>query len=248
MPYIYRYTNDNGEIKYVGIIKEDTNFPTRFYQHKRDEWYPLSKQWVVEYSYYGTQCDVEMLEAHLISFYLGKGFELFNKAKRNWGMSAFVHEDEIEWKTFREPIVFRGRSRSLPSGKTCFEEYVELGASYQLLKLAMSNFFNTVGKMPRFRSAKNSNHVTRVYNGVRDLESKLRMETSMLEDIDPGMHDYPHNQLLSIFYGAFEDRGLGKNPVAELVTDKAVEALYETLFKISGYKTKREIRDGEINE
>ncbi len=101
MPYIYRYINPDGETKYIGIIKQDTNMPGRFYQHRGDDWYN-DCNWKIQYAYYETIADVEVLEGHLIAVELERDHELFNKAKTNWGESSFVDEKTINWKDYDE--------------------------------------------------------------------------------------------------------------------------------------------------
>ena len=100
MPYIYRYTDRRDKkVKYIGIIKRDSNFPNRFYQHRNDDWFDNDKNWKIEYAYFGSVCDVEMLEGHLISACASDA--LYNKAKCNWGKSSFVKYDyKIDWKEY----------------------------------------------------------------------------------------------------------------------------------------------------
>lgn len=93
MPYIYKYTDEEDNIvKYVGIIRKDSNFPNRFYQHISDTWYS-GTDWKIEYAYYESVTDVEMLEGHLIAFYGTSDW--YNKAKSNWGLSSFKFK--IPW-------------------------------------------------------------------------------------------------------------------------------------------------------
>lgn len=238
MPYIYRYTDKNGEVRYVGIVKKDTNFPYRFYQHKSDEWFKESDEWTVEYSYYSSQNDVEMLEAHLISSYLKRGDRLFNKAKREWGVSSFVKEEDIEWKTFKEPLVHKkGDGWRKTKTKAGLTQWIEVGACWQLTRMLMRLSIEKINHTPGLQSAKNYSYAVTVYKKMNAFEAKLNMESKMLNEVDPEWNDYPYNQLLSVFTNGF----LRDNPVSELVSDKAVELLCGVMAEVSNYKAKREI-------
>ena len=94
MPYIYKYTDKNdGLVKYVGIIRNDTNFPRRFTQHWRDEWFSKG-DWQIEYCEFPSVSDVEALEGHFITIY--GSAEWYNKAKATWGRLSFL--PEIKWQ------------------------------------------------------------------------------------------------------------------------------------------------------
>lgn len=94
MPYIYKYVDRETDTpKYIGLIKNDKNFPKRFQQHRRDKWYKDAK-WDIYYAYYPTQTDVEMLEGHLIAEY-GTD-EYYNIAKSEWGLCSFA-PPKIPW-------------------------------------------------------------------------------------------------------------------------------------------------------
>lgn len=100
MPYIYKYKDKNDDlIKYVGIIKSDSNFPKRFIQHKSDDWYK-SGEWEIQYAKVPTRTDAEMLEAHLIEKY-GTA-EFYNKAKKGWGECTFNPDAELylNWEKY----------------------------------------------------------------------------------------------------------------------------------------------------
>lgn len=104
MPYVYRYVDKkDGEVKYIGIINADSNFPQRFKQHEHDGWNNKSK-WRIEYIELNSRTDAEALEAHFIWFYsTGKHF---NKAKINWGACSFAPDpDEYEWTEYAEKTV-----------------------------------------------------------------------------------------------------------------------------------------------
>lgn len=96
MPYVYKYTDlKDNQVKYIGIIKKDSNFPARFYQHKRD-WWHAEGEWSISYIEVATQTDAEMLEAHLIEFYNTTKF--YNRAKAGWGLSSYLPDaDTLEW-------------------------------------------------------------------------------------------------------------------------------------------------------
>lgn len=99
MPYIYKYIDrKDGLVKYVGIIKKDTNFPKRFLQHKNDPWASNGK-WMdfdIQYAYFASGTDVEALEAHLI--WKHGTFNYYNKGKADWGRCSFApDENDIKW-------------------------------------------------------------------------------------------------------------------------------------------------------
>lgn len=104
VPYVYRYVDKkDGEVKYIGIINNDSNFPQRFNQHINDEWNDKG-EWSIEYIEVNSRTDAEALEAHFIWFY-GTG-EYFNKAKTNWGACSFVPDpDEYEWVEYSGEII-----------------------------------------------------------------------------------------------------------------------------------------------
>lgn len=102
MPYIYKYTDaKDGIVKYVGLIRSDTNFPKRFFQHKRDHWYKGCK-WIVEYASVNSICDAEALEGHFIAYYHTDNY--YNTAKAAWGLLSFA--PEVEWEKFGDPDFF----------------------------------------------------------------------------------------------------------------------------------------------
>lgn len=96
MPYVYRYIDrENNEVKYIGIIALESNFPRRFKQHEGDEWYK-NGNWLIEYIKVDSRTDAEALEGHFIWFY--KTGRYFNKAKVNWGPCSFTPNPyEYEW-------------------------------------------------------------------------------------------------------------------------------------------------------
>lgn len=98
MPYVYKYTDKaDNKVKYVGLIKVDTNFPHRFYQHRKDWWY-ADGDWSITYTEVTTQTDAEALEAHLIEYY--KTTLYYNRAKAGWGLSEYLPDPkELVWKT-----------------------------------------------------------------------------------------------------------------------------------------------------
>lgn len=96
MPYIYKYIDTADDVvKYVGIIRKDSNFPNRFKQHKRDEWYSTAK-WRIEFCEVNSVCEAEALEGHFISLYQSNDW--FNIAKSEWGQLSFA--PDIEWQVF----------------------------------------------------------------------------------------------------------------------------------------------------
>lgn len=98
MPYVYRYTDlDDNTVKYIGIIKNDTHFPGRFDDHKRDKL--AGRNWKIEYIYVSTITDAEALEYHFIAFY--QTYNWFNVAKRNGGLCTFAPSVyEFEWEEY----------------------------------------------------------------------------------------------------------------------------------------------------
>ena len=96
MPYVYKYTDlKDNQVKYIGIIKKEGNFPKRFTQHQGDWWYSKG-DWVISYVKVPTQTDAEMLEAHLIEYYDTAKF--YNRAKSGWGLSSYLPDaEEMEW-------------------------------------------------------------------------------------------------------------------------------------------------------
>ena len=112
MPYVYRYIDLNdGVVKYIGIIKADTNFPTRFKSHFSDEWHKTS-YWKIEYITVETIADAEILEGHFIWFY--KTGKYYNKAKTAWGRCSFVPDpDKFVWLiyTIEPKTVMENRHR-----------------------------------------------------------------------------------------------------------------------------------------
>lgn len=120
MPFVYRYTDRNdGKVKYVGIIKKDSNFPGRFAGHKSDDWADEG-DWKIEFFRVPTQSDAEMLEAHLIAFY--KTYMYNNKSKGNWGLCSYApKEKDLQWEEFND---YTGRVTS--HGCISFEiEYIK---------------------------------------------------------------------------------------------------------------------------
>lgn len=98
VPYVYKYTDlQDGTVKYVGIIRTDSNFPMRFIQHKSDRWHKTS-YWHIEYFEVETVTDAEAIEGHLIWLY-GTG-EYYNKAKTTWGKCTFIPEADFLWSTY----------------------------------------------------------------------------------------------------------------------------------------------------
>lgn len=94
MPYIYKYIDKHDDVvKYVGLIRSDSNFPKRFVQHERDDWFKQS-EWTIEYAQVESICDAEALEGHFIAHY--HTYEHFNKAKATWGELSFA--PKVEWK------------------------------------------------------------------------------------------------------------------------------------------------------
>ena len=106
MPYVYYYKDKNDEtVKYVGLIREDTNFPLRFAQHKKDSWY-MEGSWSIWYLPVETRTDAEALEAHYISYF--GTWKYYNNQKSGWGECTFA-PDSIEWLEFdatkTEPVI-----------------------------------------------------------------------------------------------------------------------------------------------
>lgn len=103
MPYLYKYTDSSGVIRYIGIIRSDSNFPRRFKQHQdNDNWCKNLKKCKIEYCYYTKIADVEILEAHLIASHKKT---VVNNAKREWGECSFVpygYEETINWKVYEK--------------------------------------------------------------------------------------------------------------------------------------------------
>ena len=113
MPYVYKYTDlQDGTVKYVGIIRTDSNFPMRFIQHKSDRWHKTS-YWHIEYFEVETITDAEAIEGHLIWLY-GTG-EYYNKAKTTWGKCTFIPEADLLWSTYikEDASEMEERSRQL---------------------------------------------------------------------------------------------------------------------------------------
>lgn len=106
MPYIYKYVDTaDSKVKYVGIIKRDSNFPKRFYQHKRDDWYD-GHAWEIWYTSVPTSTDAEMLEAHFISVYMTD--EYYNKAKSDWGECSFLNMElinNLQWFKYTDALL-----------------------------------------------------------------------------------------------------------------------------------------------
>lgn len=96
MPYVYKYTDKTDKkVKYIGIIKKDSNFPNRFQQHKKDWWYSEG-DWLISYIEVSTQTDAEALEAHLIEYY--KTTKFYNRAKAGWGLSVYLpNAEDLNW-------------------------------------------------------------------------------------------------------------------------------------------------------
>ena len=96
MPYVYKYTDlKDNQVKYIGIIKKEGNFPKRVNQHQGD-WGYSKGDWVISYVKVPTQTDAEMLEAHLIEYYNTTQF--YNRAKGGWGLSSYLPDaEELEW-------------------------------------------------------------------------------------------------------------------------------------------------------
>jgi len=105
VPYVYRYTDKNDDaVKYVGIIKNESNFPKRFEQHRRDSWFP-DGNWLIEYVEVDSVTDAEALEGHLIHEY--RTYDYYNKAKASWGRCTFAPDpNSIKWKIYKEGDLF----------------------------------------------------------------------------------------------------------------------------------------------
>jgi len=106
MPYVYYYKDTNDDtVKYVGLIKEDHNFPLRFAQHKNDSWY-AEGNWSIWYLPVETRTDAEALEAHYIALF--GTWKYYNKRKADWGECSFA-PDSIKWAEFdamrTEPVI-----------------------------------------------------------------------------------------------------------------------------------------------
>lgn len=243
MPYIYKYTNDSNEVKYVGIIKSHANFPGRFRQHTYDEWYSSSKKWTIQYSFYASQTDVEALEAHLIAVYTKNGAELFNKAKASWGPSAFINEESIEWKEFDWDGYLSNwklQSSSKPVNERTIDDYIELATYYKLAR-RMFDLFRHKAENMRLIKTKESDYLVKLANKISDSEGVLHLEDRMLDDVDPHWNDRC-NSLLDVFYHGFDKNSSNEmDPAISIEADKATEILYQELSDINTYKTTREL-------
>lgn len=101
MPFVYRYLDSMCEPKYVGISRNRKTLDRRVESHKRDDWYKTEERWVIEVAEYLTECDVQMLEGHLIALYTDYGYELYNVAKTKWGRCSMIPSDyEPEWEKY----------------------------------------------------------------------------------------------------------------------------------------------------
>ena len=94
--YVYKYVDNNdGIVKYVGLVNPGNSLSNRIKQHKRDKWY--HNQFSIYYTEVATKTDCEFLESHFIAYYHSD--EYFNKAKSNWGESKF-DVSIVDWKKF----------------------------------------------------------------------------------------------------------------------------------------------------
>ena len=98
MPYVYKYTDKtDNKVKYVGLIKADSNFPYRFRQHYKD-WWHSEGDWSISYTEVSSRTDAEALEAHLIEYY--KTTQFYNRAKTGWGLSKYLPDpNDLDWQT-----------------------------------------------------------------------------------------------------------------------------------------------------
>lgn len=142
MPYVYKYTDRNdGIVKYVGIIRKDTNFPKRFTQHRQDEW-ANKGDWKIEYLRVNSICEAEALEGHFIALY-GTD-EWFNKAKTQWGrLSFFV--DVHGWEEFRAPKNAGGKNREW----SCWENTWNVRQELYRVQSAVSKLYEEMKNLER---------------------------------------------------------------------------------------------------
>ena len=97
MAYVYKYTDKNdGVVKYVGIIRKESNFPKRFQQHKSDSW-ANDGDWEISYIEVSSTTDAEALEGHFITLYETDSY--YNKSKSTWGVCSFAPEN-LTWKVW----------------------------------------------------------------------------------------------------------------------------------------------------
>ena len=88
---VYRYIDlKDNKTKYIGIItrrskkrcKED-----RLKEHRVKDWW-ANGNYKIEYFTVYSRTDAEAFESHLIALY--KTYEYYNKAKKDWGLSAYL--------------------------------------------------------------------------------------------------------------------------------------------------------------
>lgn len=105
MPYVYRYTDKKDiKVKYIGIIKKESNFPNRFKQHLVDSWYDKGL-WRIDYVKVATITDAEALEGHFIWFY--RTDKYYNTAKTSWGKCSFApNPNELDWIKYEDRSIF----------------------------------------------------------------------------------------------------------------------------------------------
>ena len=97
---VYRYIDLKDNItKYIGIITSKSKnrcLEDRLKEHNtRDKW--AKGNYRIEYFLVKSRTDAEAFESHLIAYY--KTYEYHNKAKKDWGLSAYLPTN-IDWKFY----------------------------------------------------------------------------------------------------------------------------------------------------
>ena len=92
--YVYKYVDNNdGIVKYVGLVNPGNSLKNRINQHKKDKWY--HSQFSVYYLEVNTKTDCEFLESFFIAYYGTDKY--YNMAKSGWGGSEYISPDAFIW-------------------------------------------------------------------------------------------------------------------------------------------------------
>ena len=171
MPYIYKYTDkEDGIVKYVGIIKSDNNFPRRFNQHSYSDEWCFSKDWDIEYCYFGSVSDVEVLEGHFITLY--HTTEWYNKAKAGWGLCSFA--PDVKW------IAYEGCKEN-PCGEKCLIEQIQLKLDIEAARHELNSLYQRLNYLDKRLDRERRKDVREWYrtwfaNGINFWDQSVKAE------------------------------------------------------------------------
>ena len=100
MPFIYRYLDKAGTVKYVGITTGKTikSLRGRINDHAKDP--AFNKKWRCEYAEVATATDVKMLENHFINMHRAT---VINKQQLDEGPLTLAALPDLPWAPYAGP-------------------------------------------------------------------------------------------------------------------------------------------------